>query len=364
VPLMQHFQTAASVLTHRLPTSEDLKILLMEVKMKVLGISFGRVNQRSDIMVKEALFAAKRAGADVEFYNAVRMNITHCHACDYCSRCRDKGDVEIGCAFKDDYQTLEEAYYNCDAIVIGAPVYAVGIVGQFKNFLDRICPSHDRAALLEENKKRAAEGKPLLDERYFKDRYSAYISVGGAQTHNWVAFGLPMLHLFDFSFAMKCVGHVDAYDQGRTGSPLLDDALMKKCADLGTALAQAVGKPYDEVTTWAGDDNGVCPVCHNPLLSFNGTTDVECPVCGIHGKLSVDGEKAMVTWPDSEIARARNTIPGLYEHCNEIHNMIVVCVPKLVANKELIQEKMKKYTNFDETIRQIAAETAAQNKEA
>ena len=28
--------------------------------MKVLGISFGRKNQRSDVLVKEALFAAHR----------------------------------------------------------------------------------------------------------------------------------------------------------------------------------------------------------------------------------------------------------------------------------------------------------------
>jgi hypothetical protein len=31
VLLMQRFQTAASVLTHRLPVSENLKVLLMEV---------------------------------------------------------------------------------------------------------------------------------------------------------------------------------------------------------------------------------------------------------------------------------------------------------------------------------------------
>ena len=39
--------------------------------MKVLGISFGRRNQRSDVMVKEALFAAKAAGAEVQFINTV-----------------------------------------------------------------------------------------------------------------------------------------------------------------------------------------------------------------------------------------------------------------------------------------------------
>jgi hypothetical protein len=31
VLLMQRFQTAAAVLTHRLPISENLKVLLMEV---------------------------------------------------------------------------------------------------------------------------------------------------------------------------------------------------------------------------------------------------------------------------------------------------------------------------------------------
>ena len=83
---------------------------------------------------------------------------------------------------------------------------------------------------------------------------------------------------------------------------------------------------------------------------MNGTTDVECPICGIWGKLSVEGDKVKVDFSDKEIARARNTLVGIYEHYNEIQNMITVCVPKLVANKEMIDEKMKKYINFEETI--------------
>ncbi|MCD8020022.1 MAG: flavodoxin family protein [Clostridiales bacterium] len=320
--------------------------------MKVLGISFGRRNQRSDVMVKEALFAAKKAGAEVQFINTLRLDIGHCRACDYCSRMRDKGEVEIHCAMKDDYHILEEACLDADGIIIGAPVYAVGTLGQFKNFVDRFGPSHDRAALLEENKKRIAEGKPELDPRYFKDHYTGYISVGGAQTHNWVALGLPMLDLFSFSFCMKCVGHVDAYDQGRTGHPLLDKELMKKCADLGKTVAEAVGKPYDEVDAWSGPE-GVCPVCHNSLLSMNGTTKVECPVCGIWGDLAVEDGKVTVEWSEKEKARARNTTIGIYEHYNEIQNMITVCVPKLTANKEMIDTEMKKYKNFDKVIEEM-----------
>lgn len=323
--------------------------------MKVLGISFGRRNQRCDVMVKEALFAAKKAGAEVEFINTVRLDIGHCKACDYCSKNRDKGATEIHCCMKDDYHILEEACLDADGIIIGAPVYAVGIVGQFKNFVDRFGPSHDRAALLEENKKRIAEGKSedeLLDPRYFKDRYVGYISVGGAQTHNWVALGLPMLDLFSFSFCMKCVGHVDAYDQGRTGHPLFDKDLMEKCNNLGRAVAESLGKPYDEVNTWVGDD-GVCPVCHNSLMSINGTTKVECPVCGIWGTLSVDGDKVKVEFSEKERARARNTTIGIYEHYNEIQNMIKVCVPKLIANKETLPKMMEKYKNFDKEIEKM-----------
>ena len=154
-----------------------------------------------------------------------------------------------------------------------------------------------------------------------------------------------MLHLFDFSFCQKCVGHVDAYDQGRTGSPILDKELLGKCADLGRAVAGSIGKPYDEVDTWVGDD-GECPLCHNSLVTLHGNTDVECPVCGIWGTLKIEDGKVFVEWPKEQIARARNTLIGIYEHHDEIQNMIKVCVPKLVENKEYITAELEKYKNF------------------
>ena len=51
-----------------------------------------------------------------------------------------------------------------------------------------------------------------------------------------------------------------------------------------------------------------------------------------------------------DMARARNTNIGIYEHYNEIQNMIKVCVPKLVANKDTLPKMMEKYEKFDETI--------------
>lgn len=83
---------------------------------------------------------------------------------------------------------------------------------------------------------------------------------------------------------------------------------------------------------------------------MNGTTHVECPICGIWGTLSVDGDKVNVEFSEEEKNRARNTTIGIYEHYNEIQNMIEVCVPKLVANKDTLPKMMEKYKNFDKEI--------------
>lgn len=322
--------------------------------MKVLGISFGRKMKCGDIMVKEALYKAKEAGADVEFINTVNMNIGHCKGCGACSTVRDRGG-QVKCIVKDDYLKLEEAILDADGIIIAAPVYAVGIVGQFKNFLDRFGPAHDQAALLEEQKKRIAAGKSgeeLLDERYFKERYVGYISVGGASTQNWVSLGLPMMHLFEFSCRMKVVGQIDAYDQGRKASPVLDSELMEQCGALGKAVAESVGKPYEEVE-WVGED-GICPVCHCNLLSIgpDRSTRIECPICGIYGELEIKNQKIQVNFSQTQKNRARVTLEGLYEHYHEIQGMIKICVPKLQKNKDTLPKLLDKYEKFDQYINQ------------
>ncbi|MDR1904145.1 MAG: flavodoxin family protein [Treponema sp.] len=320
--------------------------------MKVLGISFGRKNKNGDVLVKHALFAAKKARADVQFINAIGMKIGHCIACDYHGKAIAAGEVFPKCPLKDDYQILEDAVWDADGIIIGAPVYAVGPVGQFKNFLDRLCPFHDRALMIEENKKRKAAGKPELDPRFFKDRYIGYISTGGASTHNWVSRGLPTLALFTFSTCMKAVGHVDAYNMGTIGHPLLDANLMDTCADLGKTIAVSIGKPYDQVDTWIGKQ-GVCPVCHNSLIDLDGSGDgvsVECPICGIWGDASINNGKLEVKFSEAEKARARSTLAGVYEHYNEIHGFIATSGPKVQANKDFIEKEMEKYRHFDQII--------------
>ena len=318
--------------------------------MKVLGISMGRKNERSDIYCKQALMgveeAAKASGKDieVEFINTVTMNIGQCRGCGACNKAPDG---KIKCVLPDDYLTLEEKVLDADGIIIAAPVYSVGIVGQLKNFLDRFGAAHDRASMIDEQEQRKADGRPLLDERYFKDRYCSYISVGGAWTEDWTSFGLPMMHLFSCSQAMKVVGQINANDQGRKASPFLDPEMMERVLNMGKNLADNLGVPYDE-TTWFGEE-GTCPVCHLNMLLVDGSTTVTCPVCGIHGSAAVEDGRLKITFPHDELKRARNTLVGLGEHHAEIGEMMRICIPLLQEHKDFLAEKKKEYMAYKPT---------------
>ena len=47
-------------------------------------------------------------------------------------------------------------------------------------------------------------------------------------------------------------------------------------------------------------------------------TEVECPVCGISGNLSIEDRKIKVTFPAKQIARSRLYYAGKLEHSTEI----------------------------------------------
>ena len=95
---------------------------------------------------------------------------------------------------------------------------------------------------------------------------------------------------------------------------------------------------------------GTCPVCHQNLLMVDGTTTVTCPICGIHGTISIEGDKLRVEFSEAQQARARGTFAGLREHTTEIQGFGAICGPKIMANKEFLDEQMKRIKNFDELI--------------
>jgi multimeric flavodoxin WrbA len=104
----------------------------MEVSiMKVLGIvGSPRKGGNTEILVREALAAAKEAGAETEIVLAADKNIA---GCDGCSSCRQTGV----CRIKDDMQPLFKQLEAADAIIFGTPVYFHNVTAQAKAIMDR-----------------------------------------------------------------------------------------------------------------------------------------------------------------------------------------------------------------------------------
>ena len=324
--------------------------------MNILGLSFGTINGKCDILTKEALYSMKEAvpEAEVRFQNTVRLKIGRCIGCGACSRALENGK-DNDCIVKDDFQTVEELVRWADALIVAAPVYALQPAGQFKDFIDRFSCRHDISAIpwvLDGRR----EGKyPGNADDYpierLRKRYVSYICVGGATTDDWVSMGTPTMHIFGFPAGMKVIANLDVHHTGTMGSPYLDEALMERIHEAGRATAIAC-RDQNEDAPYIGPQ-GACPVCHQNLLMVNGTTRVTCPVCGIHGTVSIVGEKLLVDFPKEQQERARGTFRGLREHTTEIQSFGSIAAPKSIANKEFLDEKMKRIKEFDQRITAI-----------
>ena len=314
--------------------------------MVILGISFGKVNANTDILVKEALFGAREAAPDAEikFINTNKLKIGRCIGCGACSRALENGKDNV-CIVKDDFQELEEAVRSADCLIFGAPVYVLQPVGQFKDFVDRFSCRHDYSAITWVlDKRRNGEMPGNADDfpmERLKKRTVSYITVGGATTENWTSMGTATLHLFGFPPMMRVMGNYNANSMGTVANPYLDEQLIENMHEMGRRTVK--GYLDDSVQFFQPENKpeGVCPVCHQRLITIMpGTTKVECPVCGIEGQLSIENDAVKVTFSEQQQARARGTFAGLREHTTEIQGFGAICAPKIMANKEKLDSLM------------------------
>ena len=325
--------------------------------MKILGISFGKKNANSDILVKEALFGAREAApdAEIEFINTVRMNIGRCTGCGACSTALERGKDNVCVqARNDDYQILEDKVREADCIILGAPVYALQPVGQFKDFVDRFSCRHDYSAITWVlDKRRTGEMPGNADDfpmERLKKRTVSYISIGGAITDNWTSMGTATLHIFGFPPMMKVMGNYNANCMGTTGNPYLDQKLIDDMHEMGRRTVEGYNDDSVPFFQPEGKPAEVCPVCHQRLITIlPGTTTVECPVCGIEGQLSIEDGAIKVEFSEAQQKRARGTFAGLREHTTEIQGFGAICGPKIMANKEMLDKLMNERIKGFET---------------
>jgi hypothetical protein len=185
---------------------------------------------------------------------------------------------------------------------------------------DRLFGSKSDVAWMMERKKLKERGeKVFVDNRCFKTRPGAFISVGGSVTPDWLSLGLSIFQTMTFSIQLEVVDQMMVMGTNIIkGQVLLDDKAMSRAHKLGHHVAEVMGKTSSEMK-WRGDEIGTCPVCHQNEITIKNKNPVQCPICGIYGELKIENDEIKVIFSDEEQKRSRLTLAGKMEHWNEYH---------------------------------------------
>lgn len=104
-----------------------------EIMMRIVGIvcSSPRKNGNTEILVIEALEAAREAGSETELILVSDKKIAPCDGCN--------ASLKSGvCRIEDDMKTIYRSFGEADGIIFGTPSYFHNVSAQAKAVIDRI----------------------------------------------------------------------------------------------------------------------------------------------------------------------------------------------------------------------------------
>jgi multimeric flavodoxin WrbA len=309
--------------------------------MKVLGLTCGRKNSNTEILVKEALMGAEEMGAEVEVVRLLDLNIKPCTGCNTCViDLMEKGGSGKCVIKNDDLSFIHEKIMECDGLILGSPIYEKMPQGYLKVLNDRFGPSHDMAICMIAKKIREENGITKgtgPDERMFKPRVASLIAVGGS---DWTTLALPLLNIFTLPFQMKVVDQILVDWTALPATVLLNDNAIERAKKSGRHVAESLKKPVEQAN-YIGKQ-GMCPVCHTDSLHIEGSTSkVVCTTCGVIGSLKVTGDKVEFVLTEEEIKHSHMLLSGKFIHIKDMEKTLT---PK--PNMHEIPGKLEKYKSY------------------
>jgi len=180
--------------------------------VKVLGlIGSARKLGNCEVLVKEALMAAREKGAEVR---AVRLTDYRLLPCKGCMACVFRGEP---CRLDDDMHQLWEQLQWADGLILSAPTYFLGPSGIIKLLIDRL---FEYSLALGQARRRPA----------------AIIATAGLP--QWNPFTMPLLTMLAGVLQLEIVDRMVAYRPG-PAEVLLDEETMNRAAALGRQVAEA-----------------------------------------------------------------------------------------------------------------------------
>jgi multimeric flavodoxin WrbA len=298
---------------------------------KIIGLSCGRKNGNSEILLKEALMGAEDLGVESEIIRAMELRVKPCTGCESCSIAMVRGK-EVRCAIKDDDVPwiLEKTLVEDCGLIVSGPVYHLRANSYFEIIHERMLPTMFR-----------------YPEVLKKTRVGAIISVGGGEPE-WTPLGLTSMNIF-VQHSRILVDQMQVNYVGRPGAVLMQEKHLKRARELGRRVATAMMMPIKQVK-FVGDETEVsCPVCHCNVLKVPAKLpNVFCPVCWVKGVITINEDKMKVKWDEEDAKHPRFSERGVSTHLELIKNLQT----KFYAEDlEKVKERVKKYISYGRIIK-------------
>jgi multimeric flavodoxin WrbA len=300
-------------------------------KQKIIGLSCGRKNGNSEILLKEALMGAGELGVESDIIRAMDLRVKPCTGCESCSIAMARGK-EVRCAIKDDDVPwiLEKTLVEDCGLIVSGPVYHLRANSYFEIIHERMLPTMFRHP-----------------EVLKKTRVGAIISVGGGEPE-WTPLGLTSMNIF-VQHSRILVDQMQVNYVGRPGAVLMQEKQLKRARELGRRVARAMMMPIKQVK-FVGDETEVsCPVCHCNVLKVPAKLpNVFCPVCWVKGVITINEDKMKVKWDEEDTKHPRFSERGVSTHLELIKNLQT----KFYAEDlEKVKERVKKYISYGRIIK-------------
>lgn len=302
--------------------------------MTILGISGGTRNGNNDAICKEALRGAREQGAEISFIRLLDLELRHCTGCGACMRSLNLGQGG-GCILKDDFNWLREQILQADGVLFSIPVFEKGAAGVFHTLLDRFGPGHDRGTnqLSRETARKTGGKEP--DPRLFQEKPVAFLGTGGTDYTSRFQCDCAMLAMLMMWRVIDC----EVFQW--TSHFILEDHRIQRVNAVGAALAQAAaGSAAAECLS----PSGVCPNCNCSNFYIHQDGTAECCLCGVRGKLELQGGPPRFTFAEEELDRAANLLPGKLLHAKDIKRNQLR--RQELKQSDLYQVRMQFYKDF------------------
>ena len=242
--------------------------------MKVLALNGSfRKNGNTEILLKQALMGAESEGAEVEILRLTDYKIEPCRGCGLCLFRENVCQVQ-----DDDVSFIFSQVDGCDGMILGTPCYFLELTAVVKQLIDRCW---------------------ILGHKIGKIRKPATVIIPYA-TRGWIPYVSVQSNILLNLMGLTKINEITVCTQGISEVVLDQDAM-----DLAYALGKEIAVAIREKDFIYKGEAGICPSCHDRLVRIlKDNETVECPTCGVRGKLSIVNGKISVqfeekAWTDS-----------------------------------------------------------------